>query len=180
MNCLDNTCLNLYHRGVISTRAGTASPPKGRRFDSPEQEAFLGLWRTYDRLRAVEDAMFARQGLTAQQYNALRVLRARRPQRVPTLELGTLLVTGAPDITRMVDRLAERGWVDRERPADNRRVVLVGVTEAGVALLNDIAKSVRDCNARQLGHLSAEELRALSDLLRKAREPHEPDGSDWR
>src|SRR5438094_973129 len=30
----------------------------GRRFDSLEQEAFLSLWRTYDRLRAFEDELF--------------------------------------------------------------------------------------------------------------------------
>ena len=48
-----------------------------RRFDSPEQEAFLSLWRTYDRLRALEDELFARHELTAQQYNALRLLRLK-------------------------------------------------------------------------------------------------------
>ena len=30
----------------------------GRRFDSLEQEAFLNLWRTYDRLRTLEDELF--------------------------------------------------------------------------------------------------------------------------
>src|SRR5688572_31014981 len=99
---------------------------KGRRFDSPEQEAYLNLWRTYDRLRALEDELFARHELTAQQYNALRLLHAAKPAKVATLTLGGRLVSRAPDITRLVDRLAERGLVERERPADNRRVVHLG------------------------------------------------------
>ncbi|HZL35874.1 MAG TPA: MarR family winged helix-turn-helix transcriptional regulator [Tepidisphaeraceae bacterium] len=155
------------------------SPAKRRHFDSPQQEAFLGLWRTYDRLRAIEDEVFNGHGLTAHQYNALRVLRAHRPDKVPTLGLGAMLVTGAPDITRLLDKLIERGLIERERPADNRRVVLVGITEAGLGLLDELARDVRESHARQLGHLGAADLKTLIDLLRKARGPHEPAGGDW-
>jgi DNA-binding MarR family transcriptional regulator len=156
------------------------SPPRARRFDSPQQEAFLSLWRTYDRLRAHEDELFARHDLTAQQYNALRLLRAAHPNKLPTLTLGGRLVSRAPDITRLLDRLAERGLVDRERPAANRRTVHVGITPGGVSLLDEIAEEVRACHERQLGHLSSGELRTLVDLLRKARTPHEPEDSTWR
>src|SRR4051794_31139142 len=87
-------------------------------FDSPEQEAFLNLWRTYDRLRALEDELFGRFELTPQQYNALRLLRAVHPGTLPTLALAQRLVSRAPDITRMMDRLEQRGLVRRERPPD--------------------------------------------------------------
>ena len=150
------------------------------RFDSPEQEAFLNLWRTYDRLRGLEDELFGRHGLTAQQYNALRLLRAAHPEKVPTLSLATRLVSRAPDITRLLDKLHDRGLVERERPADNRRVVMVGVTPAGLALLDELAPAVRACHASQLGHLRPEEMNTLVDLLRRARDPHEPEGSQWR
>ena len=56
-----------------------------RRFDSIEQEAYLSLWRTYDRLRAVEDELFARWDLTPQQYNVLRLLKADQPEPLATL-----------------------------------------------------------------------------------------------
>jgi hypothetical protein len=55
------------------TTLETRSTRNVRRFDSLEQEAFLSLWRTYDRLRAFEDELFARYDLTPQQYNALRL-----------------------------------------------------------------------------------------------------------
>src|SRR5690348_9787724 len=106
----------------------------GRRFDSLEQEAFLGLWRTYDRLRALEDELFARYDLTPQQYTALRLLRRDHPAPVRTLDLAARLVSRAPDITRLLDKLERRGLVARDRPADNRRVVRVGITAAGIAL----------------------------------------------
>src|SRR5215204_3068203 len=113
----------------------TRQAQKTRRFDTLEQEAFLGLWRTYDRLRALEDELFARYDLTPQQYNVLRLLRGEHPDSVRTLDLAARLVSRAPDITRMLDKLEQRGLVERDRPADNRRVVRVGITAAGIDLL---------------------------------------------
>jgi DNA-binding MarR family transcriptional regulator len=149
------------------------------RFDSPQQEAYLNLWRTYDRLRILEDELFGRFELTAQQYNALRLLRAAQPKKVATLNLAGRLVSRAPDITRLVDKLVDRGLVERERPADNRRVVNVGITDAGRALLDELATAVRECHQRQLGHMDEAEMRTLVELLRKARGPHEAQDGSW-
>jgi DNA-binding MarR family transcriptional regulator len=152
----------------------------GRRFDSLEQEAFLGLWRTYDRLRALEDELFAGFDLTAQQYNALRLLHGVHPGKLRTLDLAARLVSRAPDITRLLDKLEQRGLIERDRPADNRRVVYVGITDAGSALLRELRDPVRRCHARQLGHLTPQELDELITLLRSARLPHEDASSSWR
>jgi DNA-binding MarR family transcriptional regulator len=149
-----------------------------RRFDSPEQEAYLALWRTYDRLRALEDELFSGFDLTAQQYNLLRLLRAA-VEPVPTLALAERLVSRAPDITRMLDKLEQRGLLTRTRSATDRRTVFVAVTQAGRLLLDAIADPLRDCHQRQLGHLSANALKSLTALLKTARAPHEPDNSPW-
>lgn len=152
---------------------------KSRRFDSLEQEVFLNLWRTYDRLRAVEEELFNRYQLQPQQYNALRLLRAAHPGTLPTLDLAGRLVSRAPDITRLLDKLERRGLIARDRPADNRRTVRIGITAAGIALLQDLQGPLRDCHVRQLGHLSQKELKDLVALLRAARFPHEDTGGNW-
>jgi DNA-binding MarR family transcriptional regulator len=154
--------------------------PLRQRFDSPQQEVYLNLWRTYDRLRILEDELFGRHDLTAQQYNALRVLRAAHPEAMPTLTLAAKLVSRAPDITRLLDKLKQRGLIGRERRAENRRVVRIGITDAGIILLDELAVEVRDCHMRQLSHLRASEMRTLVELLRKAREPHETEESNWK
>ena len=140
----------------------------------------MNLWRTYDRLRLLEDELFGRYELTAQQYNALRLLRSVHPEKLPTLTLAARLVSRAPDITRLIDRLHDRGLVERERPATNRRMVKIGITEAGVELLKQLASEVRGCHTQQLGHLDSAEIRTLVDLLQKARQPHEAEDSNWR
>src|SRR5436190_23947799 len=144
----------------------SSSRRTSRRFDSPQQEAYLNLWRTYDRLRTLEDELFLRHELTAQQYNALRLLRAEHPAPLPTLVLAGKLVSHAPDITRLVDRLEARGLVARQRVPNNRRVVHVRITEAGLALLKELEQPVRDCHLKQLGHLTHAQLHSLVELLR--------------
>ena len=94
--------------------------------------------------------------------------------------MAARLVSRAPDITRLLDKLEERGLIERERPSDNRRVVLIGLTAAGRGLLTDLDQQVRACHVHQLGHLSEEELRQLIALLESARAPHEESSSPWR
>ena len=78
---------------MTSTR--TRATGRDLRFDSLEQEAFLSLWRTYDRLRALEDELFSRYELSPQQYNVLRLLKAEHPDPLPTLALADRLVSNA-------------------------------------------------------------------------------------
>lgn len=161
----------------------TKSTPSGRaarRFDSVQQEAYLALWRTYDRLRALEDELFAQFDLTAQQYNLLRLLQADRPAAVPVSRLVTRLISRAPDMTRILDRLETRGVVTRTRSTEDRRSVFVNITPGGLDLLRQIAKPLADCHERQLGHLSEGDLKSLVELLKAARQPHEPDDSPWK
>jgi DNA-binding MarR family transcriptional regulator len=160
--------------------ATTARPTRrASKFDSLAQEVYLQLWRTYDRLKAIEDRLFDEVELSAQQYNTLRLLRSVRPQTMPTSALAARLVSRAPDMTRLLDKLEERGLVVRERKAENRRVVECGITPAGVALLDELAERVEACHAEQLGHLGSKKLKELIAALKEARSPHEDAASLW-
>jgi DNA-binding MarR family transcriptional regulator len=177
--CVDDSCRDDYYDDMTKVKSPTRLRPEDRqaaqppRFDSLEQEAYLNLWRTYDRLKAIEEELFAEFELSAQQYNALRLLRDAAPEALPTLVLAARLVSRAPDITRLVDRLEVRSLVRRERLAHNRRVVRIAITPEGETLLDRMAERVVACGTRQLGHLPSADLTALIDLLRAARRPHE-------
>jgi len=160
---------------VREPATGKAAP---RQFDSVEQQAYLELWRTYDRLREIDERLFAGHGITAQQYNALRVLRSMHPVAVPTSALGARLVSRAPDMTRLLDKLEEQGLVGRRRGAENRRVVEVWITPRGTALVRRLAVAVRRCGREQLGHLDRKTLRTFIDILGRARAPHEGEAGD--
>ena len=147
--------------------------------DSPEQEVFLQLWRTYDCLKVLEESLFVQFELSPQQYNVLRLLQMAAPETVQTMELGRRLISRCPDTTRMLDRLEKRGLVQRSRLPENRRVVEVAITEEGEALLKRMEKAVVQMHGQQLGHLSDSEQQRLIRLLQKARAPHEDASCDW-
>ncbi|WP_404307913.1 MarR family winged helix-turn-helix transcriptional regulator [Neorhodopirellula lusitana] len=148
-------------------------------FDSPAQEVYLHLWRSYDRLRAIEDELFGRYDLSAQQYNALRLLSVAAPTGMQTMEIGRQLISRMPDMTRLLDRLQKRGLISRSRLAENRRVVEVFITEAGQQLLNKMSAAVLEMHERQLGHLSANQQKQMIKLLKAARKPHEDATCGW-
>lgn len=160
-----------------ATRRSAAD--KHPHFDSPAQEVFLHLWRTYDLLKSLEDELFGQHRLSAQQYNALRLLRSAYPQPMPTLALGRRLISRSPDMTRMLDRLEQRGLITRERRPENRRVVEVSITPAGVALLDQLAEAVAEMHQKQLGHLTRTKQKQLVALLKEARLPLEDATCDW-
>jgi len=157
----------------MATTQPCRTRPAPAAFDSLEQEAYLQLWRTYDRLRELDERVFQRHGITAQQYNALRILKSVRPGALSTSAVGARLISRAADMTRLLDKLEEQGLVSRKRCEENRRVVYVSITAAGVAIVNRLAADVKRLGREQLGHLDRRTLRNFIAILERAREPHE-------
>jgi len=90
------------------------------------------------------------------------------------------LISRAPDITRMLDRLEQNDWIERERSVEDRRTVLVGITNTGMELLKQLRRPLAQCHEKQVGHLSSKELKTLCDLLSRVREPHESEDGFWK
>lgn len=142
---------------------------KKRPFDLPEQEAFLNLIRTAADLEGPLLGVLKPHGLTPSTYNVLRILRGSGKAGRHASDIGCDMVVRVPDVTRLVDRLEQRGLVERERSTSDRRVVVVRISREGRALLKKLDGPVLAVHRDQLGHLSAEELRTLNRLLVKAR-----------
>lgn len=168
-----------FDKGSVSMEDADTGKSETKHFDCPEQEAYLNLWRTYDCLKSLEDSLFGEFDLSAQQYNALRLLKAQHPDSMPTLVLGRRLISRCPDTTRMLDRLEARGLVVRNRPPHNRRMVEITITPDGLELLQKMRERVLEMHSKQLGHLDAVQLGQLSHFLKLARKPHEDATCDW-
>ena len=138
-------------------------------FDLPEQEAALNLARTADFLHQPFEQLFESHGLSGPQYNVLRILRGHGAGGVPCHAVGEQMVARTPDVTRLVDRLERAGLAERVRTPEDRRVVLVRATAAGLGLLARLDRPVLDLHRRTLGHLTRAELAELNRLLVKAR-----------
>lgn len=137
-----------------------------KRFSSREQEVLLGL-RTAA-ARVVEPwALYLKStaDLTNTQYNALRILRGSHPVRLSCSDIADRMIDRDPDITRLVDRLEKRGLVQRARSERDRRVVEVGITAKGMALVRGLDADVDRLPTALLGHLGPTRLKQLAGLL---------------
>ncbi len=130
----------------------------------------IGLNLTVERLRWPFQELMQQHGdLTSQQYNVLRILRGAGAQGLPTLEIGDRMVERTPGISRMIDRLERKGLVARTRAAEDRRQVLVTITDDGSALLKSLDRPIDKLTERVMGVLSETETRELVRLLDKLR-----------
>ncbi len=142
---------------------------KGKPFKSLGQEATLNLLRTADVVRRRLGAALAAHGITAPQYNVLRILRGAGEDGLCTLAVAQRLIERAPGITRMLDRLEARGWVRRQRSASDRREVRCYLTTAGHTLLAQTDDVVDRADAATVTALTEADGRQLIQLLDKLR-----------
>lgn len=110
------------------------------------------------------EPVWADHGLSMREYDVLYTLAKRGgPARIGELREGVLL--SQPALSRLVDRLAARGFVDRAGDAEDGRAVRVGLTPAGADLQRAVGRAHARSVARAVGGaLSAEELGELERL----------------
>ncbi|MDX2016157.1 MAG: MarR family transcriptional regulator [Planctomycetota bacterium] len=160
------------------SRRGTPLSPLARElgkrepFDLAEQELFLNIARTASDVSAPVERLFEPHGLSSSTYNILRILRGRG-EAMPCSKLGEQLVARVPDTTRLIDRLEKLGLAKRERSPDDRRVVLVRITRAGLDVLAKLDEPLRDLHRKQFAHLTPAQIDKLNALLVQARTPEE-------
>jgi DNA-binding MarR family transcriptional regulator len=142
---------------------------QGKPFAGPEEELFVSVLRLADQLtRGVADVVKP-FGLTPTQYNILRILRGAGKAGLACGEIGERMITRDPDITRLLDRLSDRGLVERGRDSGDRRVVLSRITREGVRLLAPLDALMEALHRQQLAHVGKTRLGALLDGLEVAR-----------
>jgi DNA-binding MarR family transcriptional regulator len=140
-----------------------------RPFRSLEEEVTLGLARTADALARASEGVLKGSGLTATQYNVLRILRGAGTAGLACGEVASRMITRDPDLTRLLDRLEARQLVTRERNGPDRRVVTTRITQAGLSVLAELDAPVLAQHRKNLGHLGDQKLRMLAQLLDEAR-----------
>lgn len=107
-------------------------------------------------------------GVTPEQYHVLRILKDAGSGGTPLSTIAERSPAGDPDVTRLLDRLEERGLARRARDAKDRRVVTARITGEGRQLLRKLEGPVSALHTRQLGPLGERGLTDLRRLLQKA------------
>jgi DNA-binding MarR family transcriptional regulator len=136
--------------------------------ETPQREIYLLLQHVSGELIHEMATLLKPAGITPEQYHVLRILQDAGAAGTPLSAVAERSPAGDPDVTRLLDRLEERGLARRTREAVDRRVVTARITPAGSRLLDDLEKPVAALHARQLDPLGERGLRDLRRLLQKA------------
>jgi MarR family transcriptional regulator, organic hydroperoxide resistance regulator len=137
---------------------------------SAATEAWSLIWSLFDRRRPIMMAMYREHGLTPPQLITLRRLDTETP--VPMSEVAKSLACDPSNVTGIIDRLEERGLVERRDAPKDRRVRMLALTPAGARLRDGLGERM-SVPPTELERLPAADQRALRDILRRAVESGE-------
>lgn len=126
---------------------------------------FVVLSRARNAVTAHADADVSRHGLSLAEFAALEALYHKGDLLVGELQRKVLKSSGG--ITYVVDRLQEKGLVERKPCPEDRRAIYAGITAEGRELMDRIFPLHAEALAAALGGLTKEEKRTAIDLLRR-------------
>jgi DNA-binding MarR family transcriptional regulator len=130
----------------------------------PRYAALLQLLRTAEGLWESSRVFFAAWDLSPSQFNVLNLLQDE-PEGLSQVELSRALIMHRSNVTGLVDRLEQRGLVERLAVPTDRRVHRVRATTTGRALMKRILPHYHRAAEQVLGHLSpAKASRLVKDL----------------
>ena len=111
------------------------------------------------------DAQVRARGLSSIEWRVLATLHDGDPLTVS--QLAQEVLSKQPTVTKLVQRMADQGWVALHADASDQRRTLVKVTPAGRRLVKPLVEAAREHEARILRSLGATEKAALRKLLYK-------------
>jgi DNA-binding MarR family transcriptional regulator len=115
-----------------------------------------------------QESVFSRFGLNRGEVGALSALRiAGPPHRLSPTRLGRGLMLSSAGVTSRIDRLERRGLVRRLADPDDRRGVIVELTDQGREVVDEAVAAVAISDRQLLERLDRQEIAQLEAILRK-------------
>ena len=101
--------------------------------------------------------------LTVVQLHSLGVLNPGEP--IPMNTLSSILLCDASNVTGIVDRLLNQGYIKREENPSDRRVKMITLTSAGEELRRTLLTEIANYELPELEHLSDARRAELKSIL---------------
>lgn len=141
---------------------------KQPKFKSIFNKAIVNILFTNGWIQQKQIEIFKPYGLTAPQFNILRILRGQHPHPATVNLLIDRMLDKSSNASRIVDRLESKGLVIRRQCTHDRRAVDVLISDKGLALLEKVDKKQEEWEA-DIRNLTDDECQQLSFLLDKMR-----------
>ena len=131
-------------------------------------KAVVNLLFTQSYLVSRQSKIFKPHDLSPEQYNVLRILRGQFPNPTTVSSIQERMLNKMSNASRLVEKLKQKGMVERTECPNDRRQVDILITKRGLELLKLLDDEVKKFNA-EIIHLNDEEVEQLNVLLDKLR-----------
>lgn len=109
-------------------------------------------------------------GVSVAEWRILACLVGGEP--VPVGQLAQWVLAPQPTVTRQLDRMQRKGWVERSADPSDRRLTLALITPAGQALAAQLVQQARQHEQRVLAPFGKQRAAALKLALRELIDQH--------
>jgi DNA-binding MarR family transcriptional regulator len=139
------------------------------KYDNLSEVLFGNILRTADAIHHSLEAFLAPSDVSLAQYNVLRSIRERGANGAEIGLLATEMINRQPDMTRLIDRMVQKGLVARYDDPKDRRKALVRLTTKGLKIANVHELPLVKLHDENFAVLSRAEKKQLKGLLFKVR-----------
>jgi len=139
-----------------------------RKFRNERHKLSVNILYTYGWLTALHTQLFRKEGITSQQFNVLRILRGQHPNPTTIKLIRSRMLDKMSDASRIVEKLQQKGLVERHTSDYDRRHTDVFITKKGLKILSALDKCDKEFD-NHTACLSLKETGALNNLLDKLR-----------
>lgn len=139
------------------------------KIQNPHLHAAVTIKITNAWLCKLQDDFFKTYQLTHQQFNILRILKGQHPKSVSIMDIKRRMIDKMSNVGRLVGKLQQKKLVERVEGTNDRRLIFVHLTEAGLSLLAEINLIHADTMQGYVDNVTEEEAVELVRILEKMR-----------
>ena len=141
---------------------------QNKKFETEHQRAAVNIMFTSNWLYSTNASRLKKHDITPEQFNVLRILRGSYPKPLMLGEITCRMLDKSSNATRLVEKLRQKGYVERELCESNRRQVDIVITDKGLSLLTNIDNEADEWNnsIKTITKAEAQELNRILDKLR--------------
>lgn len=136
-------------------------------FPTTFHKAMVNLYYSYKWFENHLDEVFEKYNLLSQHFNVLKIVNGKK-EPCSVKDIREVIMDKGRDLTRLIDKLESRGYLLRELNPDNRRQMLISITNEGSRIVSKMDRELLD-KIESINKISEEEAQILSNILNKVR-----------
>ncbi|MGL1936348.1 MAG: MarR family transcriptional regulator [Fibrobacterales bacterium] len=137
-------------------------------FTDKKRRALVNLFFTSNFIQGKVAEALRPLDMTFEQFNVLSIVNGQEKGRCTVGTIKERMFDRMSNVSRLLNKLVAKGWIEKKRCTNDQRVVYVQITESGVNMRNE-GRTIIDAVNKKCETLTVEESNQLNDLIEKLR-----------